>query len=58
MLFVAVPIAAVAGMLALGVLALVVATLLAALANDVEIPLDFGSGHNGDTGSGRRRKRT
>jgi hypothetical protein len=57
MLFVAVPVAAVAGMLALGVLVLVVAILLAVLAYDVEIPLDFGSGHDGGTGSGRRRKR-
>jgi len=42
-LFIAVPAAAVAGMLALGALALIVALVLTALANDVEVPLDIGS---------------
>jgi hypothetical protein len=42
-LFIAVPAAAVAGMLALGVLALVVALVLTALANNVDVPLEIGS---------------
>ena len=55
MLFVAVPIAAAVGMLALGVLALVVAILLAALANHFEIPwFDGGFGARG--GSDRRKR--
>jgi hypothetical protein len=50
-LFVAVPVAAVAGMLVLGVLAFIAALLIAALLNDFDIPgLDFG-------GDGRRAKR-
>lgn len=57
MLFVAVPIAAVVGLLALGALALVVAVALAALANG-DIPLDFGTGRDGGDGSSRRRRRT
>jgi hypothetical protein len=54
MLFVAVPIAAIVGMLALGVVALVVAILLAALANNADVPVSFGGGH----GSRRKRKGT
>ncbi len=42
-LFIAVPAAAVAGMLALGAVALIVALVLAVLANDVDVPLDIGS---------------
>lgn len=52
MLFVAVPAAAVIGMLALGVLALIIAILLAAMAANVDLPLDIGGGG----GSGTRRK--
>jgi hypothetical protein len=46
MLFVAVPVAAAAGMLVLGVLAFIVALLIAAMANsDLDFPgLDFGGG--------------
>ncbi len=42
-LFIAVPAAAVAGLLALGAMALIVALVLTALANDVDVPLDIGS---------------
>jgi len=56
MLFVAVPMAAVVGMLALGLLALVVAIVLDALVNQVDIPLDLGGGPERGTGSSRRRK--
>ncbi len=57
MLFVAVPVAAVGGMLALGVLVLLVAILLAVLAYDIEIPLDVGRRHDGGAGpDGRRRQ--
>lgn len=50
-LFVAVPVAAVAGMLVLGVLSFIVALLIAALANgDLDFGLDFG-------GDRRRAKR-
>jgi hypothetical protein len=54
-LFVAVPVAAVAGMLVLGVLAFIAALLIAAVANDgFDIPgLDFG----GDGRSAKRRRR-
>lgn len=55
MLFVAVPAAAVIGMLALGALILVVALLLAALANNLGLPLDFGRG--GGDGPTQARKR-
>ncbi|SRR6266699_6257567 len=41
-LFIAVPAAAVAGLLALGAMALIVALVLTALANDVDVPLDIG----------------
>lgn len=54
-LFVAVPLAAVAGLLVLGALALIVALVIAAFTSDggFDIPgLDFGSG-----GEGRRRRR-
>jgi len=44
MLFVAVPAAAVIGMLALGVLVLIVAILLAAIAANIDLPLDIGGG--------------
>jgi hypothetical protein len=59
MLFVAVPIAAVIGLLALGVLAVVVAILLAAVAYEFELPLDFsfGSRPSGGSRSGRSRRR-
>jgi hypothetical protein len=51
-LFVAVPIAAVAGMLVLGVLAFLLALLIAAVSSDLDVPgLDFGDG------GGRRRRR-
>jgi len=58
LLFVAVPIAAVVGMLALGVLALVVAIVLVALAYDFELPLDFDFGRRPGGGhrSARRRR--
>ncbi len=42
-LFIAVPAAAAAGMLALGALSLIVALVLTALANNVDVPLDIGS---------------
>lgn len=59
MLFVTVPLAAVAGMLALGVLVLVVAILAAALAYDFELPLDFdfGGRPRGGNRSGKSRRR-
>jgi hypothetical protein len=59
MLFVAVPVAAVVGMLALGVLVLVVTLLVAVLANQGDIPFGFGFGSRSDgrDGSGKRRKR-
>ena len=43
-LFVAVPVAAVAGLLVLGVLALAVAVLIAALDSNFDVGLDFGDG--------------
>lgn len=49
-LFIAVPVAAVAGMLILGVLVVILWVLFFIAENDVEIPLDFGS-------SRRRRPR-
>lgn len=58
MLFVAVPIAAVVGMLVLGVLVLVVAIVLVAAANDVDMPFTFGRGRGGSARSRRRRKGT
>jgi len=57
LLFVAVPIAAVVGMLALGVLALVVAIVLAALAYDFELPLDFDFRRSPGGGSRSARRR-
>ncbi len=42
-LFVAVPAAAMAGMVSLEALALIVALVLTALANNVDVPLDIGS---------------
>lgn len=42
-LFIAVPAAAAAGMLALGALALIVGLVLTALANNADVPLDIGS---------------
>ena len=42
-LFIAVPAAVAAGMLALGALSLIVALVLTALANNVDVPLDIGS---------------
>jgi hypothetical protein len=56
MLFVAVPAAAVIGMLALGVLALIIAILLAAMAANVDLPLDIGGG--GGSSGPRRKQRT
>lgn len=42
-LFIAVPAASAAGMLALGALSLIVVLVLTALANNVDVPLDIGS---------------
>lgn len=56
MLFVAVPIAAVIGLLALGALALVVAIVLAALASNADVPVDFGGGPGSRAGPRRRRR--
>lgn len=56
-LFVAVPLAAVAGLLVLGALALIVALVIAAFTSDGFdlLGLDFGSGSG--SGGGRRRRR-
>jgi len=57
MLFVAVPVAAVIGMLALGALVLIVALALAALANDFDLPWDLGRWGDGGRGKAGRRNR-
>lgn len=55
-LFLAVPAAAVVGILALGALALIVALLLVVLANSGDLPLDFFDG-SGGAGRARRNRR-
>jgi uncharacterized membrane protein len=55
-LFIAVPVAAVAGMVVLGALALVVAVLLSALGNQLVPDVDLGGGGGGGRKRARRRR--